>query len=87
MQYYYIYYFAPRGIIKSSITYPAEKMRMDRKFLRINDEFAKFVKKNWGGGIFGFLRKGWGCPTFQENILKPPQDPEERIRSVMFFFV
>ena len=40
--------FAPRDIHTSSITYPAEKMRVDRKFSRINrkfDKFAKFVKK------------------------------------------
>ena len=56
---------AQRGIITSSITYPAEKIRMDCKFLRINSEFAKlaqFVKillKIFGGGIFLFLG-GWG---------------------------
>ena len=34
--------FAPRGIIKSSINYPAViKMRMDRKFSRKNSKFAK----------------------------------------------
>ena len=30
--------------ITSSITYPAEKKEMNRKFSRINGEFAKFVK-------------------------------------------
>ena len=36
--------FAPRGMIISSITYTAEKMRMDRKFSLLKSEFAKFVK-------------------------------------------
>ena len=33
----------------------------------------KKKKKKMGGGFFCFLGS-WGCPTTQENSLKPPQD-------------
>ena len=64
---------------------PAKKIRMDRKFSRINSEFAKFIKKNGGGDFFVF--GGLGVSPPQENSLKPPQDQQvyslqSRIRSV-----
>ena len=63
------------GIITSSITYPAKKIVNGLPIFANRWRFAKHMRKKflkffWGGCFFG----DWGCPTPQENSIKPPQD-------------